>query len=126
MPYVQFDLGDTYPDDVKRALANEVGSLFADVMQAPGVGINIAFRELGAANLHRWRAGELEPVAVILADVRRGRPPEQRERFARALVATAARHLGLEEGDIVVEFTQHAADEMFRDGALAQEWSAGS
>jgi phenylpyruvate tautomerase PptA (4-oxalocrotonate tautomerase family) len=125
VPYIQLDLPREYPEATKSALADEVGALFAEVMQPrAAAAINIGFRELGAGNLYRWRAGAMSPVLVVLCDIRRGRPPEQRERFARALVERVARALDWPADDVVVEFTQHSGDEMFRDGELAPDWSA--
>ena len=124
MPYIQVDLPARYPAEVKRALAAEVGELFAREMRTTTAAVNVGFRELGADNLHRWRGGSLEPVALIHCDVRRGRPAEQREGFARALVEAAAARLDWPVEGFVVEFTQHAGDEMFRDGGFAPEWGA--
>ena len=123
MPYIQFDLPARYPAEVKRALASDVGEVFAREMRTTTAAVNVGFRELGAENLHRWRAGVLTPVALVHCDVRRGRPAEQRERFARELVRVAAERLDWPEDGFVVEFTQHAGDEMFRDGGLAPEWT---
>ena len=124
MPYIQFDLPGEYRAETKRALAEDVGALFAEIMQTKSAGVNIAFRELGASNVHRWRSGALSPVVVVLCEVRRGRPAEQRRRLAEAIIGVAAGRLDWPADDFVVEFTQHAGDEMYRDGAFAPEWSA--
>ncbi|MFN8526323.1 MAG: hypothetical protein U0821_24760 [Chloroflexota bacterium] len=122
MPYLQLDLPAHYPADVKRRLARALGDLYCAHMQArPGI-VTVGFRELGPDNL--WKSGNIEPRpgALIQCDIRRGRPSAQREALAREIVALCVRELRLAEADIALEFTQHAGDEMFRDGKLGPEW----
>jgi phenylpyruvate tautomerase PptA (4-oxalocrotonate tautomerase family) len=123
VPYVQFDCPRAYPSQTKRALAERVGRLYAEVMQtAPGI-VKVAFRELGADNLFRCTdAGAPEPVVVVMCDIRRGRPAEQRARLAAAITSAAVAALGVPAEQVEVEFTQHAGDEMYRHGALAADW----
>ena len=124
MPYLQFDLPGAYPTATKRALAARLAALYAEVMQTTPEMVNVGFRELGPGNLWRCFAGTPEPVAVIHCEVRRGRPAAQRLRLAEALVAAAVETFGLRPEHIAIEFTQHAADEMYRDGGWGREWSA--
>src|SRR5947208_16561652 len=83
MPYVQLDLPGSYPAETKRQLARRLGDLFAEVMQTTPSMVNVGFRELGEGNLYRCGTGEPEPAAMILCDVRQGRPAEQRLELAR-------------------------------------------
>jgi phenylpyruvate tautomerase PptA (4-oxalocrotonate tautomerase family) len=124
MPYLQLDLPTTYPAEVKRQLARRLGDLYAELMETtPGM-VNVGFRELGEGNLYRCGEGEPEPAVVIQCDVRQGRPAEQRLELAKQLVALCAESLGLRTDRVAVEFTQHTAQEMFRNGTWGQEWSA--
>jgi len=123
MPYLQIDVPQHYPPDVKRDLARRLGALYAEIMQTTPDKVSVAFRELAEGGLWRCGAGPPEPAAVLMCDVRRGRPPEQRARLAQALVDACAEALGLRPERLAVEFTQHAGDEMFRDGQLAADWS---
>src|SRR5919199_1749762 len=93
VPYLQFDLPKTYPAKTKRRLAERVGRLYADVMQTTPTIVKVAFRELGADSLFRCTDGAPEPVVVVMCDIRRGRPAEQRAHLAAALVAAAAEEL---------------------------------
>jgi phenylpyruvate tautomerase PptA (4-oxalocrotonate tautomerase family) len=123
MPYLQLDLPAAYPVDVKRRLASRIGVLYAEVMQTSASIVKVAFRELGEDNLYRCNdVGSPQPVAVIMCDIRRGRPPAQREQLATALVAACAEELDLPIESIEVEFTQHPGNEMFRHGALVTDW----
>ena len=123
MPYVQFDLPQAYAAETKRELAERVGRLYAAVMLTrPGI-VKVAFRELGADNLFRCTDdGPAEPVVVVMCDIRRGRPAEQRARLAAAITGAATAALGVGSAHVEVEFTQHAGDEMYRHGALVADW----
>ena len=63
------------------------------------------------------------PSALLMCDVRRGRPVETRAELARRLTAACEAALGL--GVLKVEFTQHAGDEMWHPhmGGFNQDWS---
>lgn len=122
MPYLQLDLPNEYAAETKRRLARRLGDLYCEMMQAkPGI-VSVGFRELGPHNL--WKTGGIEPRpgAVIQCDIRRGRTAEHREAVARAIVAACAEELVIPAADIVLEFTQHAADEWFVNDGLATEW----
>jgi phenylpyruvate tautomerase PptA (4-oxalocrotonate tautomerase family) len=122
MPYLQLDLPNQYAAETKRRVARRLGDLYCKMMQArPGI-VSVGFRELGPHNL--WKAGDIEPRpgAVIQCDIRRGRTAEQREAVARAIVALCEEELSIPAADIVLEFTQHAADEWFVSDKLATEW----
>ena len=126
MPYLHFDLPGRYPAAVKRVLAARLGEFYAEIMQtSPGI-VKVGFRELGEENLFRCGAagGGVESVVVGQCDIRRGRPVEQRERLAAAIVEACADALGVDASAIELEFTQHSGDEMYRRGAFAGDWTA--
>ena len=123
MPYLQLDLPATYPQETKKKLARRLGDLYAEVMQTTSSMVNVGFRELGEGNLYRCGPGAPEPAAVIRCDIRRGRPAEQRLAFAKRLVEECVEHLGLSADVVAVEFTQHAAEEMYRNGSWGREWT---
>jgi phenylpyruvate tautomerase PptA (4-oxalocrotonate tautomerase family) len=123
MPYLQFDIPGTYSPDIKRRLAERVGQLYAAVMQTNAGIVKVAFRELGSDNLFRCNdAAPAVPVVVIMCDIRRGRPASQRQELATALVALCANELAYPADRIEIEFTQHPGDEMYRNGALVEDW----
>ena len=124
MPYLQFDLRDAYGGETKRRLAERLGRVYAEVMQTTPSIVKVAFRELGADNLFRCTEdAPPEPVVVLMCDIRRGRPTEQRARLGAALTAVAAEELQVSPEAIEIEFTQHPGDEMYRQGGLVADWS---
>jgi phenylpyruvate tautomerase PptA (4-oxalocrotonate tautomerase family) len=123
MPYLQMDVSHRYPIEVKRGLTQRLGSIYADVMQTVSNKVTVAFRELEEGSL--WRCGGGEPTpAVLMCDIRRGRPAEQRARLAEALVADCVEALALPPTALLIEFTQHSGDEIFLPGpGLARDWT---
>jgi phenylpyruvate tautomerase PptA (4-oxalocrotonate tautomerase family) len=123
VPYLQIDLPAPANAEVKAAFARRLAALYAEAMETGAHIPAIAFRELGDGNLVRLQDGELRAVLVVMCDIRRGRPPAQRETLARAIAGAASAAFAIDENQVVVEFTQHTPDEMFRYGAIAPEWS---
>ena len=126
MPYLQLDVPNSYSVDVKRALARRFGDSYARIMQTTPELVTVAFRELGEGGVWCCGAGEPEPAALISCDIRRGRPSEQRAELAQALIDACVETLRLRSDQLVVEFTQHTPDEMYRAGrGWGTEWSPG-
>jgi phenylpyruvate tautomerase PptA (4-oxalocrotonate tautomerase family) len=86
MPYLQLDVSNRYPVEVKRDLARRLGDTFARIMETTPDFVTVAFRELGEGGVWRCGAGEPEPAALLACDIRRGRPPGQRAELAEALI----------------------------------------
>ncbi|WP_414441145.1 tautomerase [Burkholderia sp. 22PA0099] len=129
MPYLQLDVNDHYPADVKQRLAAAMSETYARMMSVDIRRISVAIRELGAGGV--WRiaeAGEAPvPVSVMMLDIRKGRPPEQRMEVAKALCAHCVEILGVPENRLNVEFTQHTGDEMYHPalGGYSPDWAPG-
>jgi phenylpyruvate tautomerase PptA (4-oxalocrotonate tautomerase family) len=124
MPYLQLDVSHRYSIEVKRPLAQRLGNIYAEVMQTVPNKVTIAFRELEEGSLWRCGIGEPTPAAVLMCDIRRWRPAEQRERLAEALVAACVEALALPPTALLIAFTQHAGDEIFSPGrGLARDWT---
>src|SRR5256885_16914155 len=110
MPYLQFDLPRAYPPETKRRLARCIGDVYAEVMQTTPEIVKVAFRELGADNLFRCSRGEPEAVVVLMCDIRRGRPADQRPAVASALATPPAAAPGLRAAEIENRLPQHRGD----------------
>ena len=73
-----------------------------------------------------WRctAGEPVPAALLMCDVRRGRPAATRAELCRRLVAACEEVAGLDPSLLKIEFTQHDGDEMWHPhlGGFNRDW----
>lgn len=127
MPYLQLDTPVAYPVATKQRLARRLGDIYARQMQADVNRVSVAIRELGEGGLWRCSAADPRPAALLMCDIRRGRPPEQRAELARQLIVACCEILGLTEADLNVEFTQHSGDEMYHPllGGLSADWREG-
>ena len=125
MPYLQLDTPFAHPVEAKRRLAKRLGDIYAAVMNANINRLSVAIREVGEGGLWRCGEGEPRPAALLMCDIRRGRPAERRAELARQLVEACIAILGLREDNLNVEFTQHAGDEMFHTmyGGLSDDWN---
>ena len=125
MPYLQLDVHRTYETERKRLLAKRLGAIYAEVMQANVRRISIAVRELDCG-VWRCTEGEPYPAALLMCDIRRGRPSEQRSTLAKHLIDACVEILELRLDQINIEFTQHAGDEMYHPmlGGLSDDWRA--
>lgn len=124
MPYLQLDVSGSYAPNVKRQLAKQMGEIYALKMQADVNRISVAIRELTPSGLWRCTPGEPYEAALLMCDIRKGRPPQQRAELAKALVDACIDILGLRIEQINVEFTQHTGDEMYHPmrGGLSDDW----
>ena len=124
MPYLQLDVPHHYSADVKRRLARRMGELYARIMETNPGRVRVAFRELPEGSLWHCGEGEPKPGAVLSCDVRRGRSAETRAELAQALVDACVAALDL-RSDVLVEFTQHSGDELYRPGrGWAEDWTS--
>jgi len=100
-----------------------MGEIYARVMQTSASRVRVAFRELPEGNLWHCTGGEPRPGVVLACDVRRGRTVEQRAALAEELIGACREMLEL-PGDVLVEFTQHSGDELYREGkGMAEDWT---
>jgi phenylpyruvate tautomerase PptA (4-oxalocrotonate tautomerase family) len=126
MPCLQLDVNDRYPAADKKQLAARLCDTYARLMSVDIRRISIVIREVGQGGVWRTVGGELVPVAVLMCDIRRGRPADLRMEVAKALCRDCIDVLGLREDRLNVEFTQHSGDEMYHPtlGGYSPEWTS--
>jgi phenylpyruvate tautomerase PptA (4-oxalocrotonate tautomerase family) len=73
MPYLQLDVPNHYPVEVKRDLARRLGDSYAQIMQTTPELVTVAFRELGEGGVWCCGGGEPEPAALLSRHT--ARPP---------------------------------------------------
>lgn len=127
MPYLQLETPFQYSPDQKQALAKRFGEIYSKTMNSNVNRLTVSIRELGESNIWRCGDGDPRPAALLMCDIRRGRPAELRAKLAALLVEACIEILGLREDNLNVEFTQHAGDEMYHTlyGGLSDEWNSG-
>jgi hypothetical protein len=124
MPYLRLDLAKTYRSQTKRELAVHLCHLYADVTQKKSWRPNVGIAELGGDNLFHLVEDGLEPITMVLVEIRRGRSLDLRLELGRRIVDNCAEVLGVPKRTVLLEFTVHTGDEILRDGEWAAEWTA--
>ena len=123
MPYLQLDLPLAVAPGDRPALATGLSRLYAEVMETDMERVTVAFRELGENGVLRTGPRGVEPAVVLHCDIRGGRPAEARARLGDRVAALLEEALGWPRERVILEFTQHAGDEIYRDGRLAEDWT---
>jgi len=123
MPYLHLDLPGRYPAAQKRELAMRLCRLYADVMQTQSWRPNVGIAELGEVNLFHIGPNGLEPIVMVLVEFRAGRPAEFRLKLADGIVDACVEVLGVPRRFVLVEFTSHVGEEIYRDGKWVADWT---
>ena len=88
MPYLQLDIPRSYPPEIKCALAGELGTIYAMVMETKAEKVVVSVRELSEGSM--WRCGNpCVSASVLKCDIRRGRPPSYVPDWQSALLTRA-------------------------------------
>jgi len=126
MPYLQLEVIRNYPYATKKLLAKRIGEVYSKIMKADQNRITVSIRELGEGCIWRCGDGAPMPAAIMMCDIRKGRDANIRTELSRALIDICNEVLGLETGQLNIEFTQHSGDEMYhqRLGSFSAEWTA--
>jgi phenylpyruvate tautomerase PptA (4-oxalocrotonate tautomerase family) len=125
VPSLQLDVAASLDVAAKRALARALGAAYAEIMDAAPELVTVVVRDLGEGGVWRCTAGEPEPGALLMCDVRAGRDAATRDALARRLAALCAEHAGVDPATLKVEFTQHPGDDMWHPhlGGFNADWS---
>ncbi len=123
MPYLHLNLPGTFPVAKKRELAERLCHIYSEIMETQLWRPNIGIAELGEENLFHMGAEGLEPIAMVLVEVRAGRSSDARLALALGIVDACVEILGLPRRNVFVEFTAHVGNEMYRDGAWVADWT---
>jgi phenylpyruvate tautomerase PptA (4-oxalocrotonate tautomerase family) len=126
MPSIQIDLPLQVSAPEKRELAGHIGKIYAERMEVNADLLTVSIHDLGSGGV--WRChedGEPTPSALIMCDIRSGRPRQTRAALAQALIDTCVERLPLDSLWIKVEFTQHSGDEMYHPhlGGFNTDWT---
>ena len=125
MPYLQLETPFQYSPDQKQTLAKRFGEIYSKTMNSNVNRLTVSIRELGENNIWRCGDGDPRPAALLMCDIRRGRPAELRAKLAALLVEACIEIVGLRKDNLNVEFTQDAGDEMYHTlyGGLSDDWN---
>ena len=126
MPHLQFDLNFSPEAQEKARFSAAVVEHFARVMDTGTDHIAVSLRCREREDLTFGRAKDpARGIAFMNADLRKGRTPDQKRRFALAVIDELERVFRVPRESVYVIFTEHdGPDFQMHDGVLPS-WSQG-
>lgn len=126
MPHLRIAINRNVADAAKVALAEQVRRLFADVMGSGTDHISISIRECGTFDLSIGRVTEPQKgVAIVDADIRRGRTLEQCRALALGFIELLQKQLGIPPEHVYVTFTEHSGEDFHMSDRYLADWHEG-
>jgi phenylpyruvate tautomerase PptA (4-oxalocrotonate tautomerase family) len=125
MPFVQIHTSRATSPAVRARLGRALANAYAEHMQISHRIVNVGFLPYARYDLVRYDgpADAPQEMTVVTCEIRSGRTPEMLETAGRAIMAACARELGIAESRVVVYFSEHAGQQIYRDGGRAPDWS---
>ena len=126
MPHLQFEFNRSLTDSQKQTFAEEVRTLFSEVMDTGTDHISISIRELGTYNLSIGRVKEPEQgVAVVNADIREGRTMEKRRTLTLGFMDLINKSFNIPVTNMYVTLTEHKGEDFHLFEKYLASWQTG-
>src|SRR6056297_1323390 len=122
MPYLAVDTTAELAAGERHNCTNALTDQYTDIMETESGHVAVAVREHSSEAMALGRAVE-GPIAVLSADIRRGRPFEQRRQFGLAVVDWLADHWDIPRPNLKVVFTEHDGEDLMGADRVGGEWS---
>ena len=123
MPLLLFDTTLSLSAAEKTAFAERVTELYATEMETTAGHVAVTIREHRAAALHLGRAVE-GPKLFLDAEIRQGRPHEQKRGFALAVMEHVGDEFNVPDENMKVVFTEHPGEAMMGTERVGSEWES--
>ncbi len=126
MPHLQFEFNRNLTDSQKQTFAEEVRTLFSEVMDTGTDHISISIREFGTYNLSIGRVKEPEKgVAVVNADIREGRTMEKRRTLTLGFMGLINKSFNIPLTNMYVTLTEHKGEDFHLFEKYLASWQTG-
>mgnify|MGYP006283592827 FL=1 len=122
MPYLAVDTTADLTAADRQDCTNALTELYTDIMETASDHVAIAVRDLPAEAMALGRAVD-GPIAVLSADIRRGRPFDQRRRFGLAVVDWLHEGWEIPRRNLKVVVTEHDGNDLMGADRVGGEWS---
>ncbi|MFW6320354.1 MAG: tautomerase [Halohasta sp.] len=122
MPYLALDTTAEPTAADRRAFTSAMTDAYTEIMETTAGHVAVAVRTLPDSALSLGRAVD-GPIAVLNADVRRGRPFDQRRRFGLAVVDWLADQWAIPRPNLKIVFTEHEGHDLMGADRVGGEWS---
>lgn len=109
------------PPETQPFLAG-VADRYADVMDSETRFLTVNLRQSDREDLWLGRADPEEPIVLLEADIREGRPADQRRTFALAFMQEVRDAWGVPEANMKVVFTEHEGSHLMGYDRIGGDW----
>jgi len=121
MPHLALDTTRELSPDDRRACMEALTDRYTEEMATTPGYVAVTLREHPPASMSLGRAVD-GPLAVLNADVRRGRPFERRREFVLSAIDWLERQPEIPRRNVKVAFTEHEGDQMMGADRVGGEW----
>ena len=122
MPYLALDTTADLTPAERRDCTNAFTELYTDIMETASDHVAVAVRDHPTEAMALGRAVD-GPIAVLSADIRRGRPFDQRRRFVLAVVDWLHEVWEIPRPNLKVVVTEHDGNDLMGADRVGGEWS---
>jgi phenylpyruvate tautomerase PptA (4-oxalocrotonate tautomerase family) len=121
-----FEFNRNLTDTQKSTFAEQVRTLFSDIMDTGTDHISISIREFGTCNLSIGRVKEPEKgVAVVNADIREGRTMEKRRALTLGFMELINKSFNIPVTNMYVTLTEHKGEDFHLFEKYLASWQTG-
>ncbi len=122
MPHLQFETTVSLESAEKRAFSDEIADLYAEHMETgtDHVAVTVRTRTDGGFYLGRLEAGD--DAVMLNADIREGRPFDQRRAFVRAAFETACDRWDVPIENMYGVLTEHGGEQFHEYDRVLSSW----
>ena len=122
MPYLALDTTHAPTDDERRACTEAITERYVEEMATTAGHVAVTVRDHPPAAMTLGRAVD-GPIAVLDADVRRGRSLDRRRSFALSIVDWLETNWDVPRPNVKIAFTEHDGDQLMGADRVGGEWS---
>jgi phenylpyruvate tautomerase PptA (4-oxalocrotonate tautomerase family) len=119
----------TLTSGIKRALANEIGRIHAEINHVPSTYVNVVFHELPPGGI--YTDGEAANPVLVNGWVRSGHPDDKTTRLATEIAAAVSRIVNIDPDRVLMVIQNSPAQFAIEGGRILPEpgqeqaWLAG-
>ena len=126
MPHLQFEFNRNFTDAQKSTFAEQVRTLFSEIMDTGTDHISISIREFSTYNLSIGRVKDPENgVAVVNADIREGRTMEKRRTLTLGFMELINKSFNIPVTNMYVTLTEHKGEDFHLFEKYLASWQTG-
>ena len=126
MPHLQIDINKHVEIEVKKSIAIRFKALFSKIMDTGTDHIATSIREFDTYNLDIGRVKDhKQGVALINADIRKGRELEKRRNLALGFIEILNEQLNIPVENIYVTFSEHKGEDFHLHEQYLRSWQEG-